>query len=253
MKRASHRRSLTKNAVRHWHRRLALIASLFILLLTLTGVALNHAHDWGLDNKGVRHSWLLDYYGIRPPAQTLVIQPYGITDNLLWLDDRLLFEASGPLLAAGAFAGYHIAMDSARLYVLTQDGQLLDTLDAASGLNMPLTRMAAATDNGCHKLWLETGAGTVWLNEQLLAPIAGAAPANLVWLTPTVNDDETLMLNARAMHLSWERVLQDVHSGRLLGISGKWLWDLLALALLTIALTGLKLWWQQRRANSRYR
>ncbi len=42
--------------------------------------------------------------------------------------------------------------------------------------------------------------------------------------------------------LNWERVLLDLHSGRLAGQLGRWVMDLVALVLMVLAFTGIWLW-----------
>jgi len=50
-----------------------------------------------------------------------------------------------------------------------------------------------------------------------------------------------------ATMLPWERVLLDLHSGRIFGRFGPWVMDLAALLLVFLAATGPWLWWRQRR------
>ena len=39
----------------------------FVLFLSITGMALNHSHDLGLDRRYVTWSWILDAYGMDRP------------------------------------------------------------------------------------------------------------------------------------------------------------------------------------------
>jgi len=49
-----------------WHRRIGLLASLFIFFLVVTGIALQHSDDLNLPEKFLSNTWLLKYYGIKP-------------------------------------------------------------------------------------------------------------------------------------------------------------------------------------------
>jgi hypothetical protein len=50
--------------------------------------------------------------------------------------------------------------------------------------------------------------------------------------------------------LTWERVLLDLHAGRLFGRLGPWLVDAVAIALVALALSGIALWVKQRLRRS---
>ncbi|MDX1499627.1 MAG: hypothetical protein R3176_07005, partial [Woeseiaceae bacterium] len=50
------------------HRWLGLAAVLFVLLLSVTGIALNHGSDWGLDRRYVSWDWAIAALGVRAPA-----------------------------------------------------------------------------------------------------------------------------------------------------------------------------------------
>ena len=56
-----------------------------------------------------------------------------------------------------------------------------------------------------------------------------------------------LSADYRGHSLSWERVLLDLHSGRLFGRYGTWVMDIAAGLLLVLVMTGIWLWTQRRR------
>ena len=47
-----------------WHRRLGITAALFVILLTITGVLLNHNASLNLQKAYIKNEWLLDWYNI---------------------------------------------------------------------------------------------------------------------------------------------------------------------------------------------
>ncbi|MCF7982624.1 MAG: hypothetical protein K9K86_11625, partial [Pseudomonadales bacterium] len=53
-----------------WHRRIALIAAIFVVLLALTGLLINHANELGLDKQQLQGSWVARWYGIKKPEAT---------------------------------------------------------------------------------------------------------------------------------------------------------------------------------------
>ena len=50
------------------HRWLGLGSIAFVLLLSTTGIVLNHKDDFRLDRMYLSSSWLLDWYGVESPA-----------------------------------------------------------------------------------------------------------------------------------------------------------------------------------------
>jgi hypothetical protein len=46
--------------------------------------------------------------------------------------------------------------------------------------------------------------------------------------------------------LNWQRLLQDLHAGRVFGWAGQWVMDLAALLLVVLALTGVVIWSRSR-------
>jgi hypothetical protein len=200
-------------ALRPWHRRLGLLSALFMLLLALTGVAINHSQDFNLDIAQVKQGWLLDYYGITAPKTVTV------------------FHTEPKLL-----------------YLFSAEGDVYETQGISTGLPANLLALGKTAEG----IWLNTRQGPLMSDAQLLDWQAIAAPESLIWLAPTAIgqlNQETLnqvSLNARSGHLTWERVMLDLHSGRLFGALTIWLWDLFALALLLVASSGVWIWMKQR-------
>ena len=50
-----------------WHRYLGLSAALFVMVLSATGLALNHTESLHMDSTHVQSELLLDWYGIHAP------------------------------------------------------------------------------------------------------------------------------------------------------------------------------------------
>ncbi|MCB1676365.1 MAG: PepSY domain-containing protein, partial [Halioglobus sp.] len=66
-------------------------------------------------------------------------------------------------------------------------------------------------------------------------------------LQPVIRD----ALPGRAQWLSWERLLLDLHSGRLAGRAGVWLADAIGVLLCALVLSGIAMWWLHRRRRQR--
>jgi hypothetical protein len=69
------------------------------------------------------------------------------------------------------------------------------------------------------------------------------------WSTPQETPAalrERLFSAERGPGLSAERVLQDVHSGRIFGRWGPWVMDAAAILFVILAVTGITCWWARR-------
>ncbi|MBB1364026.1 PepSY domain-containing protein [Shewanella sp. SR44-4] len=233
-------------ALRPWHRRLGLASALFILLLVLTGVAINHSDDFGLDQAPVTQSWLLDYYGIAPPSHVAQfgVAPTAlyITDNLLWQNQHMILESNATLISASYVGNMLVAIDAQQLYLFNDLGQLQETQNASTGL--PSGLLALAIVDG--RVWLNTENGVFQADEQLIDWQAIAPLTVPVWLSESKFVDKEVVNLARSANLHWQRVMLDLHSGRLFGSLTVWLWDLFALALLMVSLSGFWIWLKQK-------
>lgn len=51
-----------------WHRRIGIISALFVLLLSVTGIILNHTVSLGLHQSHVKAAWVHELYGLPAPT-----------------------------------------------------------------------------------------------------------------------------------------------------------------------------------------
>ena len=246
--------SLTfKKLLRPWHRWLGIFSALFVLLLSITGVLINHSHHLAIDIAHVKQAWLLDDYGIKPPTQVNIYQlsPQRLasSDNLVWVDKHLAVEANSAINGIIPFGDMVIAIDSDNLYLISAEGELLEKQDLSTGLPSGLTSIA----HDGH-IWINTDSGSYMADEDLIEWTQTPPFAPLTWIAPlpktthaTVSKQtQEISLLARSHHLTWERVLLDIHSGRFFGALGPWFMDLVALALIFMSLSGVYLWMQHK-------
>lgn len=230
-----------------WHRLLGVAAALFLLLLAVTGILLNHTSELGLDRKHLTARPLLAWYGIQAPSNVVF---YAAGDHYLsqW-NERLLLDANDlgmqPGLLRGGVAsdGMLAAALDNQLLLLLGDGQVVDILDAQSGLPQPIQRIGLSSD-GAVVLATTTG---LYAGNRELTQWTPKAPATIQWSESIVPPEE-LYLAAERRYLGeglpLERVVADLHSGRLFTRHGPWLMDLVALILIFSTLSGLWLWWR---------
>lgn len=236
--------------LRPWHRRLGIFCALFIMLMAITGVVINHSNHLSIDSAPVQQAWLLDYYGITPANKLAIYQTQPLSlassDNLVWVRHRLAVEADSPIKGMLTLGKMILAVDSNNLYMVSQDGELMEKQDASMGL--PRGIEAIGFDG---QVWLKTQGGYFMADDDLIEWTQAMPFASILW-SQTLDtqaaqaESDTISLLARSSHLTWERVILDIHSGRFFGSLGPWFMDLVALSLIIMAISGIYLWVQGR-------
>ncbi|MGS0680289.1 PepSY-associated TM helix domain-containing protein [Shewanella sp. 125m-7] len=239
--------------LRPWHRRIGIFSTLFVIFIAVTGVLINHSNHLSLDTAHVKQAWLLDYYGIKAPTNIAVYQssPQTLSSsgNQVWLNDKLILEANTEVLAIAIKQEIIVAIDSHQLYLLSAQGDLFETQSAATGLPNNIQALGYGEE-----LWLQTTTGQYKADSDIIEWTAIKPLVAIDWVHPIDDADTTKVAEQiRASRLSWERVLLDLHSGRLFGSLGPWIMDLVALSLLIMAFSGIYIWLQQKPARKKRR
>ena len=232
-----------------WHRRLGLFAALFVLLLAGTGIALNHSAGLGLDRRFVEWPWLNGIYGDHSadlPAYQLGEHWLSRTaSGLVYLDTLEVAPCQGDLVGALRAGDVLYVACAGELLLVTGAGELVETVTTSSGLPAGVTGIGDADGD----IALQAG-GTWWLADLEQMDFAARAPAGSLvrQLSPgPLPQDIRRGIPAQAQWLSWERLLLDLHSGRVFGRPGVWLVDGVGVLLGGLALSGVGMWWLHRR------
>lgn len=240
-----------------WHRRLGIISACFVLLLSGTGLVLNHSDQWQLPQRWVNSPLILAFYGQKP--ESVIAFKIQTDDEASWVlgQGRSVFWGERPLLVCnrhlvGAlrFGEYRVIACDDRIAVLDERGGLLDILDASYGLPEPIQRLGICGTNIClrsdsvnYRVDIEQLEFDVSADD-LDAVVQGEAPESLLQKLEGQN-------NVSGIH--WERVVLDLHAGRFLGAAGIWIMDFMAISFFLLAISGIYLWLQQRRKKNRSR
>lgn len=233
--------------IRRWHARIGAAAALFLLFIVLTGLALNHGEELKLDVREVTTPWLMRWYGIHPLLPT---HGYVLGDtHFAWsgekwaLGDRILTASGGRPVGAVEAEGIVYIATPVTLYVYQSDGQLVDKLEGQSLPDSPIialgkvgNRIALRTSSAV----FATADGLSWKKGDS-AGVMWSAPQNLP------ENANRKLADLLAPGLPVQRILLDVHSGRIFGRYGPLLVDLLGLALLTLGMSGLWIYWRSVR------
>ena len=246
------RRSRLVGVLWRWHRRVGLLAAVFALVLASTGIVLNHSPELGLDRRFVDWPWLSRTYGDSsgemPAVQLGARWLSRAANGRVYLDTLEVAPCNGRQVGAAQAGELLYVACAEELLVITADGQLLESLSAGSGLPMPLTGIGLI-DGGV----VLQADGTWWLADMDRMDFGGRAPGGAQIsqlaagrLPAAIRDG----IPAPEQWLSWERLLLDVHSGRVFGHLGVLWMDVVGLLLATLALSGIAMWWLHRRRGS---
>lgn len=231
-----------RHVARKWHRWLGLIAALPILWLSVSGIMLNHAERFGLDEKMVRSQWVLRHYNQLPEGEPAQIK---IGDRRIYswgeekfLDHRLL-ALEGDLIGAVAWKGQLLIATDKVIGVFDGSDDLLLELDELSLPATPIQALEVKDD----KVYLLADGRTYLLSEDFFSAEPASGEIQAISLQELSGEEKSALekeiRTRRAMPL-W-RVITDAHSGRLFGWPGWVMNDLAAVSLIIITLLGLRL------------
>lgn len=237
--------------LRNLHRWIGLAALVFVLLLATTGIALNHTSAWRLDEAYVGWAWLLRAYGIEAPPPSASFAAAGNRATLL--GGRLYVEGREvarniDTLAGVAAVGERVAVAAgSEVFLLTASGDLVERMDLASALPGAIAAVGVADG----RVVLRTGAALFRFDDDLLnvEPAPALQEAGVRWSAPSAvpPDDVARLQNLyRGRGVTVERLLADLHSGRLFTRFGVLLMDLVAVLLIVLGITGLLMWRRRR-------
>lgn len=226
-----------------WHRRAGLAAVLFVLLLAISGVMLNHTSALGLDKQPIASRVLLEWYGVKVPAQ---LRHFGVDDRVvsqlgeqLFLDAKPLAKNPHPLLGVTANRTCITLAFENGLMLFTLNGELLEQITNLPAQISPID--AIGSDASGHVALRHDNAIVIADNDLLEWSSMRKTPP-LFWSQPLMVEEsyeETIISSYHNHDLTYERLLLDLHSGRLFGKWGPYLMDLAAAIMILLALTGL--------------
>ncbi len=231
--------------IHRWHRRFGIISASFVLLLVITGLILNHTDALRLDRKYVQNRLLLSLYNINPrqeprgsKAHDLWVSQVG---ERLYINEREIRKNVTELIGAIEYADELIIAFDSELLVVNSDGAIIESLRGAQGVPAGMRAIGKTVNDdivvrASHGDYIVDLDRTDWHEEEFIKADwseTGALPDDL---------KDGLLKQYRGKGLSMERVLLDLHSGRLFGQFGVYLIDASAILFFILALTGVWMW-----------
>jgi hypothetical protein len=237
--------ALKQQRFRRRHRWLGKSIIVFVIFLAVSGIVLNHGDALALDNRYVSWPWLLDAYGLDAPAPAASFaagdRRATLLGERLFLDDREADVSVTRLTGMVAVGPMLVVGDERRVHVFLGTGELVETIDLSADLPGNVDRLGLAEDRV-----VIGSTGAFWRADIDVAFFQPWTPADseIAWSNESAPGGDELAALATAWRgrgVTVERVLLDLHSGRIFGLMGKLVLDLIAIVLIVLSVSGLLL------------
>lgn len=233
----------------NWHRTIGFIATLFILVLVVSGLALNHSGTLKLDRIFIENEMLLDWYGISPEQAPVSYRAgaHWVTqiDNRLYLDEGEIADNPEHLLGVVSSANILVLAFSDSIYLITEQGDLIEKITRRQGLPDRLKGIGLGRDG---EILIRTRA-IVLSSDMDLQTWKPYPDTEVNWSAsdrPPAALEKTLIRRYRGKGLSLEKLIVDLHSGRIFGGAGVYLVDLSGIIFIILSMTGWWVWIKRR-------
>jgi len=221
------------------HRYAGLLSAIILLMLAVTGIALNHTDDLKLDSQMIQSPSLLDWYGIEAPNNVVSFSTKNhhltLANQQLYFNDSLLQNHTSHLLGAVETEDFVIIALNNSLLLMSLEGELIESipLNSIKSIGVSLQGIVTQSESGLN------------YSDNGLLSWQPANNKNILWSTASQLPDpinQKIKNQFRASILPLERVLLDIHSGRFFGFIGIILVDISGILLIILALSGCVIW-----------
>jgi len=244
--------SARRRRLRRGHRWVGLSLVAFVLLLSISGIALNHSIDLELDRRYVSWSWLLDAYGLEVPAPATSFADSGhratLVGERLFLDGRDTGQQDSILTGIAGLGSLVVIGGEQTVYLMTESGEFVEAIDLGAKLDGPIEQVGRSGERAILK-----SAGKLYRSDPEIALFEAwddeSADHWSVATPPDAAELAVLQTAWRGRGVTVERLLLDLHSGRVFGSAGPLFMDIVAILLIALSLSGLIL----SRARNRRR
>lgn len=233
-----------------WHRYIGISVSVLVIVLSITGLLLNFSDSLKLNRSYAGASWLLKHYNIGDfPVVSFKSQDTVISQasHYIYLDGRYALNLSESLVGVINLSSDLLIATQSSLILIDKDGQIIDEIGSYSGLpesplGISVTEQGHPVIRGVNTYWKGSNELSAW------QPLEGPHPQ---WVAPTEtpnNLNTLIQQHARSHEIHYERVILDLHSGRLLGNWGQNIMSLAAIMVIVLAVTGIFIWLRKKPA-----
>jgi hypothetical protein len=234
--------------MRSLHRSVGIVVFIFVIILSVTGLLLNHTSDFKLDQRFISHPWLLKHYQldtVQADAVFLldqhVISQFG---EQLFVDSRPVTNLYRPLLGGIVLDDIYVLATDDALILLNPDGEFIERMGAESGIPPMIQNIGLFHGDPV----LQTREG-MWRSDFLLEEWELVSLQGVGWSVPEPMPETIEKQLAAYFHglgVSVEQVILDIHNGHIITKLGVWILDIIAILMVLLSLTGLWIWFRRR-------
>lgn len=241
-------RKKTKFSAFLWHRRAGLTAIALVVILAITGIMLNHTESLKLDETFVESPVILNWYGLEPEGKII---SYGVNGHTVSIWDGQVFFDNTPItrtkqtLQGAVWAEQLIiAAFDTEIFLLTHKGELVERVPTSQSFSS-IQRLGLKYKRPV----IETGDPLYYMADEHILDWDVITNDDVEWsvkTSPSEAQINQLKQAFRGNGLNMERVVLDLHSGRIFGSYGIYVMDAAAVALLWLSFSGWWVWWRRR-------
>ena len=261
-----------KNLFRKWHRRVGFAAAIFLVNLAVTGVLLNHSESLELHKRFVDSDWLVDWYGIKAPDKALCYDINESSKQLCQigekriLENQIIVQNAPELIGISFFDKLYYVASREQISLYTEDWSLVETIEKSNGLPTPISRIGTSSptneiniesyknsnsgQNAADRLVVTSGQQDYIFNPEEFTWVASQNSS--VKMNVTTPSAKYSLSQLQSVYLdnqiNYLKLVQDLHSGRIIDSIGKWVTDIVAIIIILLAMSGFFAW-QKRTKN----
>lgn len=233
-----------KKHLRKFHRWAGLITSIWVLLLAITGLLLQHSQQFNLDKKHITNKYILALYGIG--NQFVAFEQDG--HRLQQIDKQLIQDGTTTIkldenISSAIFHQSHwIAITDSSVYWISLNGQIMQSMDELDDLPRPIEKIGLSSNSVIIK--------NVNKNFDLNTLKEVIPQSTTLWSHPLNNNDlkqEAIRLTSKD-YLNFEQFIFDLHAGI---TSPSLLNDITAIALIFLSFSGIFLFFRKNKRSNR--
>jgi hypothetical protein len=223
-----------------FHRYTGLTVGVIILMLSVTGIILNHTDNLQLDQQFVKSPAILDWYGIAAPKlqNSFPIQQHWLTQSgeQIFLDTKPVYQTQKFLIGATMNGAFIAAAFNDSLLLLTLEGKVIEQINKKS-----IQKIGREDED---RIYIKSQDIVYFSDDALLSwQIADHPPLQWSITAPLPGGlKNRLTTLSRNTILPYERVILDIHSGRFFGTYGIFIIDLAGILFILLAISGTWIW-----------
>ena len=237
-----------------WHKWIGASASIFVISLSVTGILLLHTDDLSLSKNTTNNELLMNLYGIDTDfesvffyaGKTRIVQ----INERLYIDESFVNSADSLLIGAVWTGEFYILAFNNHIDLRTDDLQLIERINSVMGLPGNINKIAY-TEAG--NIVIRNDSQT-YISDLNLLSWMPTHDNEYPWITTSPLDSSQLELikeDVRGPGISLEKLVLDIHTGRIFGTAGVIVMDIAVILFLILTISGWVSWYKRRELNKR--